>query len=700
MSFLGEIKRRKVFQVAAVYAVVAWLSIQIVDVVGEPLNLPGWFDTVVIVLFAVGFPIAVILAWAFDLTPQGIRAASDTKAGDLPVRPTALRFGYISQGLILLAVGFLVVDQYVLELPVASETSIGISPETDLVRRFPINLGNVADLFSNGHMALSPDGEFLVYSVGTGATQLYLRPMASLSARAIPGTENAGDPFVSPDGEWVAFNGAQNRLMKTRVRGGVPQTLVDAETRTYGHWSAGETIVFSNAPDGGPAALFRISAVGGTSERLTSPEQGTIHAWPYVLPDGKSVLFTIIPDREGAAGGTIAVLSMESGDYQPLVQSAFNARYTPTGHLVFARDSSLWAVPFDLERLETTGAEVPVVNGLQINSGSGQAPYTFAEDGLLVYEPGSDEGAARRGARLAWVDRRGVDTTVATAPRRFGALALSPDSSRAVVEIEGDVWIYNLETGAPTRLTVDGGDNTRPMWWVHPDGERVVFTSTEDQGFGIFWRRADGAGRVERLLSSPIPGRPTARSFSPDGNYLALDNVPGSNVDIAIVSLAGEPVVEARIATDSSEQRPTISPNGQWIAYQSDESGTIELHVRPFPHVNAGNWLVSIDDGSGTNPRWAPDGRELFYVNGETIIRTTVETEPAFASGVPEPLFERPGVPLYFYGPEAVGFEVASDGERFLMLRATNLDDDALMPKQFVAVNNWFEELERLVPTE
>jgi len=245
-SFLGEIRRRKVFQVAAVYAVVAWLVIQIIDVVGEPLNLPEWFDTVVIVLFAVGFPIAVILAWAFDVTPQGIRATSDAETGDVPTQPTGQRLNYVTHGLVLLAVGFLVVDQYFLEqrtnVVTVDASSAFVSPTSTPTRRLAVVLGPTERVGSTGldaHVAVSPDGRFIVYAAKLdGVDRLFLRPLDQLSATPMAGTEGAHHPFFSPDSEWVAFysDSTDHKLKRVRVLGGVAQTLADSAYAPGGGW--------------------------------------------------------------------------------------------------------------------------------------------------------------------------------------------------------------------------------------------------------------------------------------------------------------------------------------------------------------------------------------------------------------------------------------------------------------------------------
>ncbi|MCZ6475508.1 MAG: hypothetical protein O6700_04225, partial [Gammaproteobacteria bacterium] len=518
MSFLGDIKRRKVFQVAAVYVVVAWLLIQVVDVVGAPLNLPSWIDAVVIVLLAVGFPIAVILAWAFDLTPQGVKPDSGDQASGVPVQVGGQRLNHLLQALVLVAVGFLVVDQYVLEPSTSTVPTIAatlstpaVDAFTRAVRRYDINLGPTEFLPSSllsTEIAISPDARRLVYRAEVeDSSQLYLRELDQVTAQAIPGTEGGSKPFFSPDGESIGFI-RNNRLHRVSVRGGPVQTLTDDDVqwRTGAFWTTDDTILFTVNADIGPDRLHRIPAVGGAAEPLGGEPDGSVqrNGWPYVLPDGNRVLFTIHFENLSASDGRVAVLSLETGEAQVIIEHAYNARYAKTGHIVFMRSAALWAVPFDLESLETTGDAVPIVSGIQTDTGRGASVYAFSDDGLLVYLSGVDTFGSARNMHLVWVSRDGEEEPVDATPGTYLSPRISPDGRRlayTLVDSNGseDIWVYDLARSVPTRLTFDAAADIRPTWT--PDGQRIVYWSDrEDPGF--FIRTADGTGQPERLTAA------------------------------------------------------------------------------------------------------------------------------------------------------------------------------------------------------
>ena len=707
MSILGEIKRRKVFQVAAVYAVVAWLIIQIVDVVGEPLTLPSWIDAVVIVLLAVGFPIAVILAWAFDLTPQGIRADSEIQGSSLSAQVGGQRLNYLLQGLVLVAVGFLVIDQYVLE-PGARVRAVGgptsPSPASSAnVRRTNINLGVTEALGNTGlraHVALSPDGRRLVYAAQVdGTSQLYLRALDQLEARSMPGTEGAFYPAFSPDGEWVVFHTDSAGVKKVSVRGGQPQTLTSATFGGGFSWVTDETIIYGTGGATVGRSLFRISANGGTPEDLVEPEPGTGHVRPEVLPGGDAVLFVIKPGDGGggpASDGRIAVLSLETDDIRNLVEGAHTPRYAPTGHILFVRSGDLWAVPFDAERLETTGPEVPVVHGVAQDGVRGGAAYAISSDGMLVYAPGDD--AALGGRTLVWVDREGREEALAVEQRGYMHPQLSPDGQRvAVVDLDGtnpDLWIIDLMRGTSGRITFNPGEDRAPLWT--PNGEQVAFWSARgnQEESGLYRQAADGTGQAEQLTSSVTQQHP--ETFSPDGSQLVFRETGTGGDDLYILALDDEGASRPLMQGAFFEGAAAISPNGRWIAYHSDESGELNIYVRPFPNVGDAKWQISID--GGMYPRWGPEGGELFYRNGIEMLAVSVEGEDTFSAETPEALFT-----ASYWGPDNVSstYDISPDGQRFMMLKEFTVSEQQASDQTvLVAVENWFEELRRLAPPQ
>jgi len=685
------------------YAIVGWLLLQITDIILPTFEAPLWVAQTITFVLAIGFPIAVILAWAFDVTPQGIKAASDVRVGDAPTQSGGQRFSYISQALVLLAVGFLVVDQYVLEPQQNDSTRPAVASDASFqeVRRLFIPLGRTEPRGNprvHADIALSPDGRRLAYAIQVdGRSQLYIRELDELTARAIPGTDNAGDPFFSPDGLWLAFNsssfGGAGELQKVSVRGGSPQTVAPEMRAGWGgFWTPDDLIYFSASIPGGLFRLYRVAAAGGEVELVESHADisDLTHGWSHVLPDGDHVLFSTRPNDGSARSGWITVLSLETGETNIVIENAYNARYVPTGHIAFMRSGSLWAVPFDLDRLETVGAEVPVVNGVHSRGARGDAAYTFSDNGVLIYLPGlnAEEGSART---LIWLDREGNEEALDVEPQQFLYPRLSPDGERLALTIRDssgneDVWIYELTRGNRIRLTSGPGSDNNPLWT--PDSQRVVFNSLRDDGEGgMFWVLANGTGQEERLTESALSQIP--ESFSPSEDWLVFrQGTGGADRSLHILSLRGERVSQSLLQTDFFEYSAAISPDGNSMAYTSNESGVVEIYVRPFPNINADRRLVS--RGGGELPRWGPDGRELFYrTNDRRMMVASVEVEPSLSVGQPEVLFEAD----YSF----LGYDVSSDGQRFLIVKPVETEEVAEQT-MLVVVDNWFEELNRLAP--
>jgi serine/threonine-protein kinase len=356
----------------------------------------------------------------------------------------------------------------------------------------------------------------------------------------------------------------------------------------------------------------------------------------------------------------------------------------------------LWAVPFDLQRLEITGDAAPVVQGVEMNAQLGFVPYDFSDNGLLVYVRGADtSGAITPKRSLLWLDRQGREEPLAAESHPYVSPRLSPDGGRIAVGINdginADIWIYDLVRDTLSRLTFDPGSDSEPIWT--PDGERVVFASTREGG-GLFSRAANGTGQVERLTSPPV-GRPhIPESFSPDATLLVVRDNQGAFSDIHLWNLEREPVSETLTAAPNAwEGASAISPDGRWIAYSSNETGRFEVYVRPFPDLDGGKWQISTDGGA--SPVWGSQGMELFYrasfLDGSSVLAVAVETEPTFSAGTPTALFA---------GNYPNVYSVHPDDQRFLMLKEdVQVNTDVVSQSTLLGVvDNWFEELNRLAP--
>lgn len=531
-------------------------------------------------------------------------------------------------------------------------------------------------------VALSPDGLRVVFGASSGGrTQLYLRRLDRLESTPIDGTENASNPFFSPDGQWIGFF-AGGKLMKVSILGGAPVTICDARNPRGEAWGPDDMIVFT---PNGAAGLWRVPAAGGAPQALTTLKKGELsHRWPQVLPGGKEVLFTIWNDT-GFDTGRIAVQSLQTGQSRVLLEGGGYARYVApvsdsgeTGYLVYARTEGLLAVPFDLRSLQVTGPSVPVLEGLITNL-SGGAHYCFSSEGSLVYLPGTMGEVERT---LLWVDRKGTAQPLAQIPGMSRFYRLSPDGRRlARNNTQGpnrDIWLYELDRGISTRLTF-GADNLLPIWT--PEGKRVTYSS----GLPIknlFWKSADGSGTEEQLTTGT--NNQYASSWSPDGKALAyVEFDPSQGSDIWILPRDGERKPRPYLQTPFSEGNPMFSPDGKWLAYQSNESGRFEVYVQPFP---GGGEKIQISTEGGMTPLWEPNGRELFYRSRDKIMAVAITAQPQFKAERPKMLFE---------GPYDEGYDVASNGQRFLMMKAIEQES---APTQMNLVLNWFEELKRRMP--
>ena len=583
-------------------------------------------------------------------------------------------------GVAAVAATFLAVSTSMRQLPIAPEAAMRL--EVRLTDDGLLPLGVV----------LSPDGTQIAYVLGSGITEteLYVRSFDELGGvRLVSGSPHS--PFFSPDGQWVGyFDGSD--LKKVPVTGSTPQTVVSSDVvPATGTWGADNTIIFGSIGGG----LFRVSADGGEPESLTRLDQGeNAHVFPQLLPDGNALLFTTVDLDNSMA---TEVLDLETRTRR-VVRQGGQGRYAPTRHLVYQDQGTLFAVPFDLGQLQVKGSAVPVVQGLATILDSEAAAFDFSSTGTLAYLGGA---AGSQTYPVVWVDRQGNTTPLWDEPGVYSTPRLSPDGTRLAVQASRndneDVWIYDLERGAPTRLTSDAARDTNPVW--SPDGQFLAFSSDRDGPPNMYRTRADGSGTVARLTESDRAQFP--ESWSADGGLLAYAEAGlGTNYDLWVLPLEGD--AEPRVIANSAalDTWLAFSPNGRWIAYASFESGRPEVYVQSFP-PGPGRHQVSI--GGGSQPRWSGDGRELFYRTYTGIMVVAVETEgDSFGYGTTEQLFEgsfRGGV----YGMIDTGFvypdyDVTADGQRFVMFpgRSQRQNDS----DHVTLITNWFDELKRLVPAD
>jgi eukaryotic-like serine/threonine-protein kinase len=533
-------------------------------------------------------------------------------------------------------------------------------------------------------IAITPDGTRILYISGNRA-QLLIRALDELDPRPLVSGSNIAFPLVSPNSQFVAYTDG-NSLMRVALKGGAAITIAQVDGPVRGMtWPDDDTIVFATA--NGTTGLQRVAASGGEVTVLTRPDQErgeADHLSPARLPGGRAVLFTTTSRTGGPP--QIALLDLETGDRKILVGGGSDPRYVESGHLVYVANGILLAVPFDLKTRTMAGTAVPVLQQFAMLGGAIPV-LDVAANGTLVYARGS--GTSRL---PVWVDREGRETSIKAPTAMYQAPRLSPDDRRlAFFDItnsgEYDVWILDLERGTVDRLTTDRGRDSEPIW--SPDSSRIAYHSGgQPGGPGIFVRRADGAGSVERLTT----GTHLPVDWSADGKWIAYADFGDRGISIATVTGLMRVDIEGdhtpRVLIKGGNGR--VSPTERWVAITSPTTGTDEVYVLPFPDTSRGRTRISTDGGQ--NPTWAPDGKTLFYRRGQAVMAVAVGGDDPSSWPKPKMLFEGPY--LLTIGP--THFDVARDG-RLLMVKPVDADGQGA-PKQLVVVQNWFEELRRLAP--
>jgi serine/threonine-protein kinase len=554
-------------------------------------------------------------------------------------------------------------------------------------------------------VALSPDGTHFVYGAGTSPTdlELWVRAVDQLDAVKLPGLTAPMSPFISPDGRWIGFfSGAVGvrvgNLMKVSMTGGPPISLCRVQELRGASWGPNDRIVFATTDPS--TGLLSVPAGGGEPKVLTTPdsEHGEVdHLFPSVLPGGQAVLFTITTTG-GLDTAQVAVLDLKSGQRKILVHGGSSAEYVETGHLLYAAAGKLRAVRFDPVRLEVLSDPVPVVEQVMTKA-TGAAEFSVSRHGALVYVPGNVTTRTAPQRSLVWVDRQGHEEPLGVPPRAYTHAWLSPDGTKLALDIrdqENDIWVWDLTRHGPlTRRTFDPGLNRGGIW--SPDGRRIAFSAERNGSENLYWQAADGTGTPERLTDRPKRQIPT--SFTPDGTRLLFNEGTPPRYDLGIVNLTGDRHADL-LLHGQSEINGEISPDGKWLAYESDESKQAEVYVRPFPNIDGGRWQVSA--GGGTSPVWARIGRELFYYVGPPsgpgrIMAVSVQPGTTLAFGTPHVVVDG-----QYLGPRpGRAYDVSPDGKRFLLIKdaTPTTSSSSPPPSQLVVALNWLEDLKQRVPT-
>jgi len=529
-------------------------------------------------------------------------------------------------------------------------------------------------------MAVSPDGSRIAYvAEAEGGAQLYVRELSELEPKAIAGTSGARHPFFSPDGHWVGFF-AEGALQRVSIAGGAPLRICNTSGLSMGgSWGPDNTIVFASRG----AGLYKISAAGGVPQPLAGSDHGS---WPEILPDSKRVLFSV--------GNAIAIIPLGGGQRRILARTnnsssegpavlgagwILQARFASPGYLVYGQSPGVVrAIPFDLESLTLMGPPVSMIDNVERAQDGGAIYFALSETGLLLYASTGEHH------QIVWVDRNGAETPISSDQRAFRTPRLSPNGKLVAVAISdetrrSDIWIYDAERGTKHRLTTEG-HNLEPLWT--PDGTRLMFSSDGS----VAEMQANGTGSKEILLPADRFRSPC--SWSKNGQDLLFEEAePAGYYSLWRSARNQHDASPVPLIRSTIGECGLLSPNGQWVAYVSNESGRAEVYVDSYPSLGD---KVAVSTDGGHRPRWSRDGRELFYRQGDAVMAVFVDTSTGLRAEKPRRLFAGP----YSGESHESAFDVSPDGRRFLMIKS----DDAATLRQINAVLNWLEEVKHQVP--
>ena len=554
---------------------------------------------------------------------------------------------------------------------------------------------------------LSPDGALLAFvaQAANGQPMLHVRKLDQLQATPLSGTDGASGAFFSPDGQWLGFF-VGNKLKKVSVTGGAAVTLADAPNNRGGSWADDDTIVF--VPDNRATGMMRVSSSGGKPEPLTTLGEGEVtQRWPQMLPGGKAVLFTGHSNVTGFDDANIVVQRLPAGPRTIVQRGGYYGRYLASGHVIHLHETTLFAVPFDVDRLEVTGPAMPVLERVAPNTNNGAAQFAASSTGTLVYVPGQGVGAT---AILEWMTRDGRTTSLRATPANWRDILFAPDGNRVAMSItdgkQADVFVYDWARDTLSRLTFDPRDDLGPVWT--PDGRRIAFSSRrgDKSTLNIYWQRADGTGDAQRLTESRNPQ--TAWSWHPSGKFLAFPEAnPQTQQDIMILPMEGSDAsgwkpgkTTVFLNSPLQEAQPAFSPDGRWLAYMAGEAGRPEVFVRPFPGPG-GKWQISAE--GGLYPTWSRTRHELLFTTNipDNRIMSASYTVDGDSFRAEKPRLWSEAHFIARPGPAGVtrSFDLHPDGERVALAKAPDRETAAKQDK-VVFIFNFFDELRRIAPAK
>ncbi|MFQ5674275.1 MAG: protein kinase [bacterium] len=556
-----------------------------------------------------------------------------------------------------------------------------LSPSLSPVRRVAIETESSLNFSGSSAVIISPDGKTIVYSSqADGNSHLFLRAMDKFQATPIQGTDGANSLFFSPDGQWIGFY-ADGKVKKASLFGGVPTTLLETEFFFGASWTNQDSITFATRDSHGNSVLAKLSANGGAPTVLSQSQNRTaakIISWPQVISGGKAILFTTLPEKSrNPDEGSAEILDLQSGERRTVLQGGVHARYSPTGHIVAAGSGGLLAAPFDPSKLEVTGPTVQVLEGILLTSG--YIPnYAFSNDGSLVYV---SAGKAAIEQSVVSVDRQGNSATIVSRHADFSWPRVSPDGRRVALTMDGKIWLMDMDSGDLVQLPTLGNCD-RALW--SPDGKEVTFASDRNGAWNLYKQSVENLNaRATQLTEGEQQKWPT--SWSADGTALAYHQAdPDSGLDIWVLETGESNKAHPFLTTAANEQQAVFSPDGKWLAYTSDQSGRNEIYLQTYLDKSS---PVQISQDGGAWPMWRPDGGELYFLSGNTVMAVAISTTPQVVVGSPAALFET--------NARGADIAISPQSGRFVAIEESLPGDIGRLN----LVLNWFEELNRQVPS-
>ena len=714
MNFIDELKRRKVFKVAAVYAVVAWLLIQVAATVFPSLQLPTWTVTFVTVLFILGFPIAVILSWAYDVTPQGIKTDAEIQASQNNVvitsNATDRKLIYAILAMVVLVVGFQVYDRFIQPSNATISTTKtnnannkvlrAMLPVETLQRRF---IGTYINSFH-----FSPDGNQIAYAAwNNGKAKIYLQDLDRLAPRVIRETDIAFQPALagySPDGRrLIYYTQFDQTLVALDIANGIETILANNFNtnvlQTMG-WQDVNTLFYFQSRE-----FKTINIISGEIKSLNLPfpaNEKPIR--PSILPGGKWLLYTSVPtdfvlpsDTLRRTQTPVVLLNLHTGEKKQLLDHGWEATYVASGHIIYNDTGSIWAVAFDADKGALVGYPTIIQTGIEFETSYNVVAFGVSSTGRMAYLPGGDTSGNNAEIFLPWTlrNRHSGEEQPLLLPAKAWGVSFSPDGTKLSFTVgpnsDSDIWTYSLKEQRPTKLSF-AGNASFPLW--SPDSKKIYYASKLDTNHQeLMVKNADGSGKPVALLSEQaITLSPSAITLN--GEQLLYNVVsPGPRAKMRAVNLRQESLAQDLFDGETENSfEGKLHPSGQLLAYTWTDNVQANLFVVPYPNVNTGKWQLGDNVGL---PRWAENGNALYYINiaNNSIERVGVDNSSGPTFGPAETLVEDVYlgiVPLNIY-------DISPDGEWIVYRSNKNaVTNNSTSPAQIILVDNWFVELNRL----